>query len=51
MAAFSGFMKALNLLHRAMRTVSHHRTAMDIKMASDGGTFVSCCHAFLFDQM
>ena len=40
------FMKALNLLHQAMCTVSHHRTAMDIKMASDRGTFVCCCRLF-----
>jgi len=34
------FMKALDLLHRAMRSVSHRRTAMAIKIARDGGAFV-----------
>jgi hypothetical protein len=33
------FMKALDLLHRAMCAVLHHRTAMAIEMACDGGTF------------
>jgi hypothetical protein len=32
--------KALVMLHRAMRSVSHWRTAMTIEMARDGGTFV-----------
>jgi hypothetical protein len=32
--------KALVMLHRAMRSVSHRRTAMAIEMARDGGTFV-----------
>jgi hypothetical protein len=32
--------KALVMLHRAMRSVSHRRTAMTIEMARDGGTFV-----------
>ena len=31
---------ALDMLHRAMRSVSHRRTAMTIEMARDGGTFV-----------
>ena len=30
---------ALVMLHRAMRSVSHRRTAMAIEMARDGGTF------------
>jgi len=38
--------KALDLLHRAMRAVSHHRTAMAIEIASDGGAFVCCRHLF-----
>jgi 1,2-phenylacetyl-CoA epoxidase PaaB subunit len=33
-------MKALDLLHRAMRSVFHWRTAMAIEMARDGGAFV-----------
>jgi hypothetical protein len=33
-------MKALDLLHQAMRAVLHHRTVMAIEMASDGGAFV-----------
>jgi hypothetical protein len=37
------FMAALDPLHWAMRVVLHNRTAMAIKMASDGGTFVRCC--------
>jgi hypothetical protein len=32
--------KALVMLHRAMRSVSHRRTALTIEMARDGGTFV-----------
>jgi hypothetical protein len=32
--------EALVMLHRAMRSVSHWRTAMAIEMARDGGTFV-----------
>jgi hypothetical protein len=32
--------EALVMLHWAMRSVSHRRTAMAIKMARDGGTFV-----------
>ena len=32
--------KALVMLHRAVRSVSHRRTAMTIEMARDGGTFV-----------
>ena len=40
------FVKALDLLHRAMRAVSHHRTAMAIEMASKGGTFVRCRRLF-----
>ena len=38
--------KALDLLHRAMRAVSHHRTAMAIKIASDEGAFVRRRHLF-----
>jgi len=32
--------EALVMLHQAMRSVSHWRTAMAIKMAGDGGAFV-----------
>jgi len=38
--------KALDLLHWAMRAVSHHRTAMAIEIASDGGAFVRRRHLF-----
>jgi len=38
--------KALDLLHRAMRAVSHHRTAMAIAIDSDGGAFVCRRHLF-----
>jgi len=34
------FMKALDLINRAMRSVSHRRTAMAIETAHDGGAFV-----------
>ena len=34
------FMKALDLLHRAMCSVFHRRTAMAIEMARDGGAFI-----------
>ena len=34
------FGEALVMLHRAMRSVLHRRTAMAIEMARDGGTFV-----------
>ena len=37
---------ALDLLHRAMHAVSHHRTAMAIEIASDGGAFVRRRHLF-----
>jgi hypothetical protein len=43
------FMTALDLLHRAMRAVLHHLTAMAIEIASERGTFV-CCHRPFFDQ-
>jgi hypothetical protein len=33
-------MKALDPLHRAMRSVFHRRTAMAIEMARDGGAFI-----------
>ena len=38
--------KALDLLHREMRAVLHHRTAMAIEIASDGGAFVRRRHLF-----
>jgi hypothetical protein len=34
------FMKALDLLHRYMRSLWHRRTAMAIEMTRDGGAFV-----------
>jgi hypothetical protein len=34
------FMKALDLLHREMRSVFHWRTAMAIEMTRDEGAFV-----------
>ena len=40
------FMKALDLLHRLMRSVWHQRTAMAIEMTRDGGAFV--CRRRLF---
>jgi len=40
-------MKALDLLHQAMLTVLHHRTAMAIEMARNGGAFVSRRRLFL----
>ena len=44
------FMKALDLLHWAMGAVLHHRTAMSIEMASNGGTFVHCRRLFCLDK-
>ena len=38
--------EALVMLNRAMRSVSHWRTAMAIEMARDGGTFVRRHHLF-----
>jgi hypothetical protein len=38
--------KALDLINRAMRSVSHRRTAMAIEMAHDGGAFVRCRRLF-----
>jgi hypothetical protein len=35
--------KALNLLHRAMCTVTYQRIAMAIETASFLGVFVDCC--------
>jgi hypothetical protein len=32
--------EALVMLHQAMRSISHRRTAMAIEMASNGGAFV-----------
>ena len=40
------FMNAMDLLRWAMSAVSHHRSAMAIEMASNGGTFVRCCGLF-----
>jgi hypothetical protein len=34
------FMKAMDLLHWAMRSVFHRRTAMAIEMARNGGAFI-----------
>jgi len=44
------FIKALDLLHWATCVVLHHRTAMAIKMASDGVTFVCCRRLFCLVQ-
>jgi hypothetical protein len=38
--------EALVMLHRVMNAILHHRTAMAIKMACDGGAFVRCCRLF-----
>ena len=38
--------EALVMLHWVMRSVLHLRTAMTIKMARDGGTFVCRCRLF-----
>ena len=38
--------EALVMLHQAMRSVSHRRTAMAIEMARDGGAFVCRCRLF-----
>ena len=38
--------EALVILHRAMHSVLHRRTAMAIEMARDGGTFVLRCRLF-----
>jgi hypothetical protein len=38
--------EALVMLHRAMRSVLHRRTAMSIEMAHDGGEFVRRCRLF-----
>jgi hypothetical protein len=35
--------EALDLLHRAMRTVTYRRISMAIKTASFVGVFVDCC--------
>ena len=40
------FMKALDLLHWAMRSLSQRRTAMAIEIARDGGAFVRRRHLF-----
>ena len=38
--------EAMVMLHRAMRSVLHRRTAIAIKMARNGETFVRGCHLF-----
>jgi hypothetical protein len=40
------FLKALDLLHKAMLVVLHRRTAMAIQMASNGGTFFAVAAFF-----
>jgi hypothetical protein len=40
-------MKALDLLHQAMRVVSHHHTAMAIEMSSNGGAFIIVAASFV----
>ena len=42
------FMKAMDLLHRAMCAVLHHYTAMALEMSSDGGTFVIVAASFVW---
>ena len=42
---------SLDMLDRAMPSVSHRRTAMSIIMASDRGTFVRCCRLFCLIKM
>ena len=37
---------ALDMLHWVMPSVSQSSTAIAIEMASNGGTFVRCCHLF-----
>ena len=44
--SFVAFMNALDLLHRAICSVFHWRTAMAIEMARDGGAFVRCRRLF-----
>ena len=41
------FIKALDLLHKAMLVVLHRRTAMAIEMASDGGAFFAVVASFV----
>ncbi len=41
------FIKALDLLHKAMLVVVHRRTVMAIEMASDGGTFFAVAASFV----
>ena len=38
--------ETLIMLHLAMRSILHRRTAMDIEMAHGGGTFVRHRHLF-----
>jgi hypothetical protein len=38
--------EALVMLHWAMRSILHRRTAMAIEMACNGGTFVRRCRLF-----
>ena len=44
------FMKGQDIHHQAMLYVSHRRTAMAMKMVSDGGTFLSLSPPLSFDQ-
>ena len=41
------FIKALDLLHKAMLMVVHHCTAMAIKIARNGGTFFAVAASFV----
>jgi hypothetical protein len=45
------FIKALDHLHQAILAVLHHCTAMAIKIASNGGTFVRCHRLFYLIKM
>ena len=51
LVAFMEALLELDLLHQAMCAVSHHCTAMAIKMASNGGTFVCCCRLFCWSNV
>jgi hypothetical protein len=44
------FIKALDLLHKAMLVVLHRRTAMAIEMTSDRGTFFAVAASFVWSK-
>jgi hypothetical protein len=47
MVAFSGILKALNLLHWVMCAVTYRRIAMAINLATFLESFVDCCLFFV----